>query len=177
VLPLVPELLRVPAEPPVLLPEGRVEVEPPEAPMPEVLPEDEVPPVLGLDEADEEPEGLMVPEAEPPDEPMPEAVPVALPEPEVPQAARAAVQAIARTYFIICLVPFRSSGAGHVPAPQRTLPAGSCGRKYQLPGIRVGPCAARLYAIAYVNAQPHLRRDRGATSVSSRFAVRCRGGG
>jgi hypothetical protein len=102
VLPLVPELLLVPAEPPVLLlPEGRVEVEPPEAPMPDVLPEDEVPPVLGLDEADEEPEGLMVPEAEPPDEPMPEAVPVALPEPEVPQAARAAVQAIARTYFII----------------------------------------------------------------------------
>ena len=63
-LPLVPELLLVPAEPPVPLevlplPEGRVEVEPPEEPMPErVLEDDEPPePVLG-DEADVDPEGL-----------------------------------------------------------------------------------------------------------------------
>lgn len=66
-LPLVPELLLVPAEPPVPLevlplPEGRVEVEPPEEPMPERVLEDEVPPepvlvpVLG-DEADDDPEG------------------------------------------------------------------------------------------------------------------------
>jgi len=63
VLPVVPELLLVPAEPPVPLevlplPEGRVDVEPPEEPMPERVLEDDVPPepVLG-DEADDEPEG------------------------------------------------------------------------------------------------------------------------
>lgn len=83
---------------------------------------------------------------------MPDAVPVVLPEPEVPQAARAAVQAIARTYFIICLVPFRSSGAGVVPAPLITLPGSSCGRKYQPPGMRVGPGAALLYAVSYAHA-------------------------
>ncbi len=62
-LPLVPELLLVPAEPPVPLevlplPEGMVDVEPPEEPMPERVLEDEEPPepVLG-DEADDEPEG------------------------------------------------------------------------------------------------------------------------
>jgi len=64
VLPLVPELLLVPAEPPELLaplplPEGRVEVEPPEEPMPERVLDDEEPPVLlGSDAADDEPEGL-----------------------------------------------------------------------------------------------------------------------
>ena len=62
-LPLVPELLLVPAEPPVPLevlplPEGSVEGEPPEEPMPERVLEDDVPPepVLG-DEADDDPEG------------------------------------------------------------------------------------------------------------------------
>ena len=62
-LPLVPELLLVPAEPPVLpdvlpLPEGSVEVEPPEEPMPERVLEDEVPVSLGLLVAVDEPEGL-----------------------------------------------------------------------------------------------------------------------
>ena len=63
VLPLVPELLPVPAEPPVpleVLPlaEGRVDVEPPEEPMPERVLEDEAPPAPLGDEADDEPEGL-----------------------------------------------------------------------------------------------------------------------
>jgi hypothetical protein len=59
VLPLVPELLLVPAEPPVLLlPEGRVEVDPPEEPMPERVLEEEVPVLSGRDVAVDEPEGL-----------------------------------------------------------------------------------------------------------------------
>ena len=62
-LPLVPELLLVPAEPPVPLevlplPEGRVDVEPPEEPMPERVLEDEEPPEPLGDEAVDEPEGL-----------------------------------------------------------------------------------------------------------------------
>lgn len=119
VLPLVPELLLVPAEPPPV--DGEVAVEPPEAPMPELVPEDEE---LGVELADEPPEAPMpdeVPEAElgrvvavaepegvdiepvaePPVDPMPDAVPDALPEAVEPQAARAAVQARARMVFIM----------------------------------------------------------------------------
>ena len=47
------------AEEPVLpLAEGRVDVEPPEEPMPERVLEDEAPPAPLGDEADDEPEGL-----------------------------------------------------------------------------------------------------------------------
>lgn len=96
--PEVPVLLLVPAAPPD---EGVVAVELPEAPMPEVVPEDEVPlDGVVLEAAD--PEGVdIVPLAEPPDEPMPEAVPDAVPDAVVPQAAKAALHTMGRRILII----------------------------------------------------------------------------
>jgi hypothetical protein len=95
--PLVPVLLLVPAAPPV---EGVVAVELPEAPMPEVVPEEDDP--LGAAEVDDEPDGDETePVAEPPDEPMPEAVPDAVPEAVVPQAASAAVQISGKMILIM----------------------------------------------------------------------------
>lgn len=95
--PLVPLLLLVPAVPPD---EGVVAVELPDAPIPEVAPDDEVP-VLGAVDADEEPVGEETePVAEPPVDPMPDAVPDALPDAVVPQAASAAVQITERRILI-----------------------------------------------------------------------------
>lgn len=89
----------MPAVPPV--PEGVVAVEDPEAPMPEVVPELDVPPDLGL--AVDEDDGDMVPLAAPPAAPMPEAVPEAEPDmlgPD-PQAAKALAKATANISFFI----------------------------------------------------------------------------
>lgn len=123
--PLVPELLLVPAVPPDDV-DGRVLDELPEAPMPELVPEVDEPP---MPEGDEPPmpeappmcgppmvgalveasaarellAGELMPVAEPPAEPMPEAEPLAEPDidgPE-PQAARAADAASANK--ILCM--------------------------------------------------------------------------
>ena len=93
--PEVPLLLLVPAEPPV---DGEVAVEPPDAPIPDLVPDvDE----LGVD-ALVDPDGVDTePEAEPPVEPIPEAVPDALPVAVVPQAASAALQITGRRILII----------------------------------------------------------------------------
>lgn len=105
--PLVPELLPVPADPPL---EGVVAVELPEAPMPDDVPEEDVPlgracteDPLGDDVADAEPDGVeSEPVAEPPVDPMPDAVPEALPDAVVPHAARAAVQIRGSRILIMC---------------------------------------------------------------------------
>lgn len=93
--PLVPELLLVPAAPPV---DGVVAVELPDAPIPELVPDDDEP--LGAADVEDEPDGVeRDPVADPPVEPIPDAVPDALPEAVVPQAARAAVQMTGRMIF------------------------------------------------------------------------------
>ena len=94
-------------------PEGRVDEELPEAPMPEVVPETE-PPELGvvLDV-----EGVIDPAAEPPADPRPEAEPVADPDidgPE-PQADRAAAQARARISLVIG-TPCRNESKMRMPS-------------------------------------------------------------
>jgi hypothetical protein len=90
--PLVPELLLVPALPPE--PDGTLEVELPDAPMPEVVPELELPPLDGDDELVAD--GPSEPLAEPPVDPMPDAVPDADPEAVVPQADSAVAAASIR---------------------------------------------------------------------------------
>ena len=103
--PEVPLLLLVPAEPPVPVPvpvDGVVAVELPEAPMPEVVPEDDEP--LGVAVL-ADPEGVdSEPVAEPPVAPMPDAVPEALPEAVLPQAASAAVKARGTRILIMRLL-------------------------------------------------------------------------
>ena len=132
VLPDVPELLLVPAEP--LLPEGIVDVELPEAPMPDVVFEDEAPDgAVDVDPPDgfavtDDPDGDTLPLTDPPVDPMPDAVPEAEPEtPGLPQAARAAAQATVASSLIMLFsldggrdarAPSLQPGAGWVFLPR-----------------------------------------------------------
>lgn len=130
--PLVPELLLVPAAPPDEV-DGMVDVEPPEAPMPDLVPEVDdppmpeeplmsvAPPMCGPSEVGALVEaaaagallaGEVMPLAEPAPDPIPEAEPVAEPDIDGPelQAARAADAASA--IKILCMDVSPGVGCG-----------------------------------------------------------------